>query len=128
MWHIILLRVKKGRIIMIKINICDDFTETPGARYRNEGSYSGEEFRDTILEPKYCEACQKKQKLVIELDGGYGYATSFLEEAFGGLSRKYPKNEVLETLTFVSNDEPSLITEIEGYINHANDNKKRKRS
>ena len=49
-------------------------------------------------------------------------------KAFGGLARKYPKNEVLETLTFVSNDEPSLITEIEGYINHASDNKKRNRS
>ena len=34
---------------MILINICNDFTDTPGARYRSEGDFSGEEFRETIL-------------------------------------------------------------------------------
>lgn len=39
----------------------------------------------------------------------------------------YPQNEVLDTLSFVSNDEPSLIKEINEYIIHANDKKKKKR-
>ena len=29
------------------IRISSDFSETPGARYRSEGDFSGEEFRDT---------------------------------------------------------------------------------
>ncbi|WP_462282192.1 STAS-like domain-containing protein [Ruminococcus champanellensis] len=112
---------------MMTINICRDFTETPGARYKSEGEFSGEEFRDDLLKHKYLEARARNEKLIIELDGGYGYATSFLEEAFGGLARMYPQNEVLDTLSFVSNDEPSLIKEINEYIIHANDKKKKKR-
>ena len=60
------------------IRIATDFTETPGARYRNEGDFSGEEFRESILEPKFLEAKNKGEQLTIDLDGGYGYPTSFL--------------------------------------------------
>ena len=109
---------------MILINICNDFTDTPGARYRSEGDFSGEEFRETILIPKYEEAVKSKQQLKIELDGGYGYATSFLEESFGGLARIYQIQEVLDTLLFVSEDEPSLIEEITGYIKNARQERK----
>ena len=50
----------------------------------------------------------------------YGYPTSFLEEDFGGLDRKYDPNDVLQMLFFISDDEPSLIEEIESYIKNAN--------
>lgn len=103
----------------MKINICKDFCETPGARYRSEGKFSGEEFRDDKLEPQYLLAKDQNEKLIIELDGGYGYPTSFLEEAFGGLARKYSSKSVLDVLSFVSNDEPSLVDEIVNYISNA---------
>lgn len=109
---------------MILINICNDFTDTPGARYRSEGDFSGEEFRETILIPKYEEAVKSKEQLKIELDGGYGYATSFLEESFGGLARIYEIQEVLNTLFFVSEDEPGLIDEITEYIKNARQERK----
>jgi len=98
------------------IRIATDFTETPGARYRNEGDFSGEEFRESILEPKFLEAKNKGEQLTIDLDGGYGYPTSFLEEAFGGLARKHGADSVSATLVFVSRDEPSLVNEIQEYI------------
>lgn len=102
------------------INICKDFSETLGARYRREGLYSGEEFRESILIPKFKEAIKNNEDLMIDLDGGYGYPTSFLEEAFGGLARKFKdrckSNLMLKTLKFKSDDEPSLIDEIEKYI------------
>lgn len=98
------------------IRIATDFSETPGARYRVEGDFSGEEFRESILEPKFLEAKNNGELLTIDLDGGYGYPTSFLEEAFGGLARKYGSASVSATLTFVSRDEPSLIDEIQEYI------------
>lgn len=98
------------------IRIATDFSETPGARYRTEGDFSGEEFRESILEPKFKEAKNKGELLTIDLDGGYGYPTSFLEEAFGGLARKYGAASVSATLKFVSRDEPSLIDEIQEYI------------
>ena len=103
----------------MNINICRDFSETPGSRHKTEGKYSGEEFRENMLEPKYLESKKAREMLVIDLDGGYGYPTSFLEEAFGGLARKYGSKDILATLKFVSEDEPSLIDEIIGYIRQA---------
>lgn len=104
---------------MITINIAKDFSDTPGARFIKEGDYSGELFRKELLEPKFKEAIEKNQKLVIDLDGGYGYPTSFLEEAFGGLARIYDKKQILENIEFISQDEPILVEEIKEYINNA---------
>lgn len=101
------------------INICKEFSETPGARYISEGEHSGEEFRENYLIPCFEKAKEQGEKLVIELDGGYGYPTSFLEEAFGGLARIENPDVVLSILSFVSEDEPSLIEEIQGYIKNA---------
>lgn len=105
----------------MEIVICRDFSETPNARYRAEGPDSGEEFRERLLEPQYILARKNSQKLTINLDGAYGYPTSFLEEAFGGLARKYGSDAVANTLEFVSEDEPSLIQEINGYIQNCKD-------
>ena len=108
----------------MEIVICRDFSETPNARYRAEVPDYGEEFRESLLEPKYILARNSNQKLIINLDGAYGYPTSFLEEAFGGLARKYGSAEVADTLEFISEDEPSLIQEINGYIQNCKDREK----
>lgn len=101
------------------IKISKDFTDTPGARYISEGPFSGEQFRKEILKIKFDEARIKGKKLTIDFDGGYGYPTSFLEEAFGGLARIYDADSVLKVLEFISNDEPSLIEEVISYIRSA---------
>ena len=33
------------------ISIANDYTKTPGGRHVNEGKYSGEDFRETVLRP-----------------------------------------------------------------------------
>jgi hypothetical protein len=101
------------------IKISTDFTESPGARNITDGPFSGEEFRDKILRPKFEEAIKNKEKLTINFDGGFGYPTSFLEESFGGLARIYDEDLVLKSLEFISNDEPSLIEEVKSYIRFA---------
>ena len=63
------------------------------------------------------------EKLLIDFDGSYGYPTSFLEEAFGGLARIYNAKNVLEKLDFKSDEEPSLIEEVKRYITNASANK-----
>jgi hypothetical protein len=103
----------------IEINIADHFTNTPGSRNVDEGSYSGEEFLQKLLLPKFKEALAVKCYLFIDLDNTEGYATSFLEEAFGGLARIYSPEIVLDNLDFKSNDEPLLIDEIKSYIRDA---------
>lgn len=96
-----------------------DFTNTPGARYKTDGDFSGEWFLFDILLPKFEVALKEKKKLLVDLDGTQGYATSFLEEAFGGLSRKYGVRDVINTLQFKSDDEPELCEEIVEYIKNA---------
>lgn len=100
----------------MKIIICKDFTDAPGPRFKYQGQYSGEAFREDILIPKFKEALEKNEKLIIDFDGTFGYPTSFLEEAFGGLKEKYDKELILKTLVFISNDEIGLIDEVKGYI------------
>lgn len=96
---------------MIIINIAKDYTKTPGGRYVSQGDYSGEDFRIKILEPKFFEAKENKEKLIINLDGVYGYPASFLDEAFGGLARKFP-NEDFTILEIVTNVNPQWKTTI----------------
>jgi hypothetical protein len=51
------------------------------------GPFSGEEFREELLEPALKQAIEQKHVLTIILDGVSGYGSSFLEESFGGLVR-----------------------------------------
>lgn len=102
----------------MKIKIAEDFTDTPGGRNRCDGKYSGEEFREDRLIPALNQLCLQEE-LIIDFDGAYGYPTSFLEEAFGGLARKYPEIDFSKKLKLISTEEPSLIKEIEEYMNNA---------
>lgn len=106
----------------MKICVSKDYSETLGARNISDGDYSGEDFRENFLIPRFETALEHKEKLIIDLDGGYGNPVSFLEEAFGGLSRKYGADKVLGVLEFISNDEPSLVEEIMEYIKNPFEN------
>lgn len=100
---------------MITINIATDYTKTPGGRFISEGEYSGQDFRENVLKPKFLQALEKNDQLTVILDGGYGYATSFLEEAFGGLAREM-KNSKIKDIIIISEEEPQLISKIQQYI------------
>lgn len=105
---------------MIIINIAEDFSKTPGGRYTSEGPFSGEEFREKYLKPKFLQAKEANTKLRINLDGCYGYPSSFLDESFGGLARELNDTKLLDYLEFVSNDQPGLIDYIMQCINNSN--------
>jgi hypothetical protein len=83
-----------------------DFTETPGGRWRKDGQYSGEEFRDSILTPTLTTAHETRGTVVILLDGVAGYGSSFLEEVFGGIvrSKLLPPDEIAAILNVRAND------------------------
>ena len=104
---------------MREINIAKEYTKTPGGRFKKEGDYSGEDFRDTILIPAYNEAIENNEVLRINLDGGYGYGSSFLEESFGGLVRKLGKVDA-NIIEIVSEEEPQLVDDIKQYIEDEN--------
>lgn len=111
----------------MEINVVKEYTDKPGARYESQGSNSGQKFRDTILYPKFIETIEKNETLIVNLDGGYGYGSSFLEETFGGLVRRLKKENndnykrVCE-IVIISNDNKTWIEKIKGYIKEAINN------
>lgn len=107
---------------MIRISICSDFSDTPGGRLIEEGEYSGELFRDTLLINKLKEAEKQGDILEINFDGCYGIGTSFLEEAFGGLVRKYHFFGTLQKMRFISTEDETIPGNIKKYIENAERN------
>jgi hypothetical protein len=103
---------------IVVINIAQDYTDTPGFRYRKQGSFSGEEFREKYLEP-YFKDPSDIRKIRVIFDGTAGYPTSFLEEAFGGLVRIYGYTNTTRRLEFVSDEDAVLIADIKKYMREA---------
>ena len=68
---------------MTAVSVAREFTVTPGGRYRHISEFSGQEFREKLLEP----AVRGGQLVEVDLDGVIGYGSSFLEEVFGGIVR-----------------------------------------
>lgn len=93
---------------MLTIAIAQEFTDIPGARHRKDGPKSGQEFLEEVLNPKFEQALKSGEKLLVDMDGAYGYATSFISQSFGQLSHKYGAEVVLGVLE-VKYDEDPLI-------------------
>lgn len=69
------------------ISIATDFSRVPAGRYKADGPYSGEGFRDDFLVPNLRKAKDTDSVLDVSIEGVEGLSSSFLEEAFGGLVR-----------------------------------------
>ncbi len=104
---------------MVKIKLSTDFSDTPGGRLIEEGEYSGELFRDTLLIQKFEEAEQNNDYLEIDFDDCYGVGTSFLEEAFGGLVRHYSKKGVMDRIRIVAVEDETIPGNIKKYVEEA---------
>ncbi|MBA4240190.1 MAG: DUF4325 domain-containing protein [Sphingobacteriaceae bacterium] len=85
-----------------KIEIAKEFSEKIGGRWIKLGPYSGEDFFNKLLKPKYLEAVNSNRKLHIYLDGTKGYGSSFLDQSFGQLSRDYGIENVRKNIEFHS--------------------------
>ena len=99
------------------MKIAEVFSTRPGPRFKEEGDYSGESFRDDILIPWFNENT-KAEKLIVDMTGAKGYPPSFLEESFGGAIRK-GRIEDVEKIEFMYPNRQYKIDEIKGYIESA---------
>jgi len=89
--------------------IVANYSEYPGPRYCSQGDSSGEEFYHSILNSAFAEVIAAKKKLEIILDGTAGYASSFLDEAFGNLIFDFSIDVVRQNIIIVSKQEPDWV-------------------
>lgn len=90
-----------------------DYSTSPGPRYCNQGDDSGEDFYHSLLNQRFYESLKEKKILKVILDGPDGYASSFLDEAFGNLVYDFGIETVRKNIEFVSNEEPEWISMIQ---------------
>lgn len=102
------LRNIKGYVPLSFYNV----TSSAGPRYRHEEGYSGEEFREEVLEP----AIRKGKQFVVDID--IPATSSFLEEAFGGIIRSMGI-DAAQWIQVVSHAAPSRADKAIEFINAA---------
>ncbi|WP_295145090.1 STAS-like domain-containing protein [uncultured Reyranella sp.] len=90
----------------VEINIARDFSSTPVGRFREDGTHTGQHFREDFLIPPL----EKGEDLIIILDGTAGYPSSFIDAAFGGLLRlgRWSSKELLRRVQ-IRADTPQYV-------------------
>jgi hypothetical protein len=87
---------------MRTIYFAQEFTDTPGGRYRAHGEFSGEQFREEILKP----ALNQNDLVILNLNGAFGFPPSFIDEAFGILVEQLGEDVVKKKLRIELSDDP----------------------
>jgi len=88
------------------ISVLKDFSEFPGLRNCNISDNSGEEFYHKVLNRAFKDAYEQGIKLTVILDNTAGYASSFLDEAFGNLVYDFTLDNAKKYIEIISNQEP----------------------
>lgn len=101
--------MEESKIILI----IADYSKSPGPRYCYQGDDSGEDFYHKILNENFKQAMEHESLLEVNLDGPDGYASSFLDEAFGNLVYDFGLVNVQSRIQIVSVEEPEWIEMIE---------------
>lgn len=94
------------------IVIARDFKDNPGARDREDGPHSGQEFLEDILLERFNKAIEGNYILLIDLDGVWGYPSSFIGGSFGKLSIDMGSVLLLKHLQFKSEKNPLRIDKV----------------
>ncbi len=92
---------------MNEVRVAQRFSRHLGGRYKKDGPWSGEAFRDAVLIDSVEKALRTREPVVINFDGVAGTPTSFLEEAFGGLLRARPQWNIDDLRSLVRIEAPS---------------------
>lgn len=72
------------------ISVARDFSPYPAGRFRTDGKFSGQAFREDLLQPRIRDLAEG-ETLTVAFDGVKGCGSSVIDEAFAGLVR----NEVV---------------------------------
>lgn len=92
--------------------IANEFADTAGARDYDDGDFSGKEFYDKFLLGRFNLAVEGKYILLIDIDGFWGWPSSFVSGSFGLLSETFGSDLVLQHLRFKSDKNPLKIDKV----------------
>jgi len=92
--------------------IATEFKDNPGARDREDGPNSGQEFLEDIFITRFNKAIEEDYIMLIDLDGVWGYPSSFVSGSFGKLSMERGSEILLKHLRFKSDKNPIRIDKI----------------
>jgi len=91
----------------LEYDFAEKFTKNPGLRFKKLSEFSGEEFRENVLEPFFKE----NKKIIINLEGiESALGASFLSEAFGNLAVKYGLDKFNEIIQISTDDKIGKVT------------------
>ena len=98
--------------VMTVINVADDFSDFPVGRDKNKNPFSGDRFRDDYLIPPL----KRNEKVLVNFENVFACPPSFLDEAFGGLVRKYKNNKKqLDHMLSLIDFRKTNITKYDGF-------------
>lgn len=89
-----------------------NFSRYPSGRYRQDGDFSGEQYREEILEP----LVQLHRTITVDMSSVFAVAGSFLDEAFGPFANKMGEEKFWQTFNIVVEDDPDLIDELKDIV------------
>jgi len=99
---------------MIKNLKIREFSKYPGGRHPSDGLYSGELYRQTVLEPLFKQGID----FCIDTNGVFAIAPSFLDEAFGPFIEELGESEFRRRFVFIVNDDPDFNDELDFVISN----------
>lgn len=92
---------------MRNYDFANEFSKNPGLRFRKLSDYSGEEFREDILEVFF----KNNESVLINVDGvESALGASFLSEAFGNIAVKYGIDKFNEIIKIDTSTKKGEIT------------------
>lgn len=86
--------------------IAKEFVDNPGARDREDGPNSGQEFLEDIFIARFNKAIEGNYLIMVDLTGVLGYPSSFVSGSFGKLSIARGSALLLKHLKFKSDNNP----------------------
>jgi hypothetical protein len=92
--------------------IAVEFKDNPGARDREDGPNSGQEFLEDVFLARFNKAVDENYIVLIDLDGVWGYPSSFVSGSFGKLSMERGSEILLKHLQFKSDKNPIRIDKV----------------
>lgn len=104
--------------------IAKEFVDNPGARDREDGPNSGQQFLEDIFISRFNKALEGNYIIMVDLTGVLGYPSSFVSGSFGKLSIERGSTVLLKHLKFKSDNNPLNVDKVINEINNPTPPKK----